>query len=166
MTVSIHIRDLAAKVGEPLGASAWHEITQKQVDLFAEATWDHQWIHVDPQRAAAGPYGGTIAHGFLTISLAPALVAEVLQIEGIDMMVNQGLRELKLRAPVPVGGKVRLTATLAGHRTRPRGFTELVLGLVYEVEAAEKVQKAATGEIVLLVHEPEGAAPGQSASAV
>jgi acyl dehydratase len=155
MTISIHVRDLGAKVGEPLGVSPWHEITQKQVDLFADATWDHQWIHVDPQRAADGPYGGTIAHGFLTIALAPALIAEVWQIEGIDMMVNQGLRELKLRAPVPVGAKVRLSATLAGHRPRPRGFTELVLGLVFEVETAEKVQKAATGEIVLLVHEPE-----------
>jgi acyl dehydratase len=155
MTQTIHVRDLAAQLGEPLGTSSWHEITQKQVDLFADATWDHQWIHVDPERAASGPYGGTIAHGFLTISLAPSLIGEVFEIEGIDMMVNQGLRELKLRAPVPVGSRVRLSATLAGHRSRPRGFTELVLGLVYEVETADKIQKAATGEIVLLVHEPE-----------
>jgi acyl dehydratase len=155
MTVTIHIRDLAPKVGEQLGASSWHEITQKQVDLFADATWDHQWIHVDPQRAAEGPYGGTIAHGFLTIALAPALIAEVIVIDGIDMMVNQGLRELKLRAPVPVGSQVRLSASLNGVRPRPRGFTELVLGLVYEVEAGGKTQKAATGEIVLLVHEPD-----------
>jgi acyl dehydratase len=154
VALQIHVTDLAARVGEPLGASDWHEITQQQVDQFAEATWDHQWIHVDPERAAAGPYGGTIAHGFLTIALAPALIAEIVVIDGIDMMVNQGLRELKLRAPVPVGSRVRLSATLAGHRPRPRGFTELVLGLVYEVESAAQTQKAATGEIVLLVHEP------------
>ncbi|MEV0268966.1 MaoC family dehydratase [Hamadaea sp. NPDC050747] len=158
MTQTIHVRDLAAQLGEPLGTSSWHEITQKQVDLFADATWDHQWIHVDPERAAAGPYGGTIAHGFLTISLAPSLIGEVFVIDGIDMMVNQGLRELKLRAAVPVGSRVRLSATLTGHRPRPRGFTELVLGLVYEVETGEKIQKAATGEIVLLVHEPEESA--------
>ncbi|WP_027346954.1 MaoC family dehydratase [Hamadaea tsunoensis] len=157
MTMSIPVQDIAGHLGESLGSSAWHEITQKQVDMFADATWDHQWIHVDEARAAAGPYGGTIAHGFLTISLTPALMGEIFEITGIDMMVNQGLRELKLRAPVPVGSRVRLTATLTGHRPRPRGFTELALGLVFEVETGEKVQKAATGEIVLLVHEPEAA---------
>jgi len=72
--------------GRHLGHSDWHEVTQQQIDLFAEATWDHQWIHVDPERAASGPYGGTIAHGFLTISLTPALMAEIWCVEGIDMV--------------------------------------------------------------------------------
>lgn len=148
-----HVTDLPDRVGEQLGTSDWHDITQKQVDLFADATGDHQWIHVDAERAAAGPYGGTIAHGFLTISMVPALMAEIWEIDGIDMMVNQGLRELKLRAPVPVGSRVRLVATLASHRARPRGFAELVVGVVIEVNSGGEVKKAATGEVVLLVHE-------------
>lgn len=149
------IDEVVAMVGQPLGSSEWHEITQRQVDLFAEATWDHQWIHVDPQRAADGPYGGTIAHGFLTVSLIPALLAEIWHVEGIDMTINRGFKELVLRAPVPVGARVRMVAEVAGARPRPRGFTEIVLGLTFEVEHDGTVAKAATAQQVLLVRAEE-----------
>src|SRR5512133_3016834 len=97
------IVELQAAVGEQLGASDWHEITQEQVNLFAEATGDRQWIHVDPVRAASGPFGGTIAHGYLTLSLLPALVAEIFRVEGVSMGLNYGTNKVRFPTPVPVG---------------------------------------------------------------
>ncbi|MEZ5185491.1 MAG: MaoC family dehydratase [Candidatus Nanopelagicales bacterium] len=107
MRVFQGIDDLRSAVGSELGVSQWHEITQEQIDLFAEATGDRQWIHVDPQRAAAGPFGATVAHGFLTVSLAPMLTAEVYRIDGITMGVNYGCNKIRFPAPVPVGSRVR-----------------------------------------------------------
>jgi acyl dehydratase len=138
--------------GHQLGHSDWHEVTQRQVDLFAEATWDHQWIHVDPERAAAGPYGGTIAHGFLTISLTPALMAEIWSVEGIDMTVNRGLGEVVLRAPLPVGARVRMGAELVETRPRPRGFLEASFRLVFEADTGEDTRRVATAALTLLLH--------------
>jgi len=143
--------------GRQLGHSDWHEVTQRQIDLFAEATWDHQWIHVDPERAATGPYGGTIAHGFLTISLTPALMAEIWSVEGIDMTVNRGLGEVVLRAPLPVGARVRMSAELVETRPRPRGFLEAHFQLVFEADTGEHTRRVATATLTLLLHvtEPE-----------
>jgi len=101
------IEELEKAVGDHLGYSDWHTVTQEQVDLFAEATGDHQWIHVDPGRAAQGPFGGTIAHGYLTLSLVPMLVWQIYRVEGLTMGVNYGANKVRLPAPVPVGSRIR-----------------------------------------------------------
>ncbi|MFF6871594.1 MaoC/PaaZ C-terminal domain-containing protein [Streptomyces sp. NPDC012450] len=105
--------ELRAGVGEQLGHSDWLEVDQKRIDLFAEATGDHQWIHVDPERAAAGPFGTTIAHGYLTLSLLPVFVPQVLAVEGVRMGINYGTEKVRFPAPVPVGSRLRATAVLA-----------------------------------------------------
>src|SRR3982751_45968 len=108
MTVEVPVAELPSWIGKEIGPGEWHEITQERVDLFAESTGDHQWIHVDPERAKDGPFGGTIAHGFLTLSLAPALLGEVLAVPGATFVVNYGLNRVRFPAPVPVGSKVRM----------------------------------------------------------
>src|SRR3954471_500623 len=114
MTTTVEgIEGLKGKVGEHLGYSDYREITQERVNDFADATGDHQWIHIDPERAKAGPFGGPIAHGYLTLSLAPLLMEELLRVGGIQMAVNYGLNKLRFPAPVPVGSKLRLGGTLA-----------------------------------------------------
>ena len=95
------------QVGDRLGTSDWHEVTQAQIDAFADATGDHQWIHVDRERAAAGPFGTTIAHGYLTLSLAPALLYPMLPRDGSGLTVNYGLNRVRFPAPVPAGSRVR-----------------------------------------------------------
>jgi acyl dehydratase len=104
--------EFVAAKGEVLGQSASHEITQEQVNAFADATGDHQWIHVDSERAAAGPFGTTIAHGYLTVSLLPVLMTEIFHIEGLTMGINYGLDRVRFPAPVPVGSKITAEATL------------------------------------------------------
>ncbi|GAA0935472.1 MaoC family dehydratase [Actinocorallia libanotica] len=114
--------EFAAAVGEELGHSEWQEITQEQVDKFADATGDHQWIHVDPERAAAeGPFGGTIAHGYLTLSLVTAHVMQTFTIEKLTMVVNFGLNKVRFHTPVPVGAKIRAKATLVDLKNSPAG---------------------------------------------
>ncbi|WP_042380930.1 MaoC family dehydratase [Streptacidiphilus melanogenes] len=112
MTTFASLEDLAAAVGTELGSSDWHLVDQKRVDLFAEATGDHQWIHVDPERAKDGPFGTTIAHGYLTLSLIPVLAKECYSVEGVRMAVNYGSDKVRFPAPVPVGSSVRATAEL------------------------------------------------------
>src|SRR6478735_7113439 len=92
-------------VGAPLGVTTWHEITQQRVNLFADATDDHQWIHTDPARAAAGPFGTTIAHGYLTLALAPLLIAEAVSVDNVAAVLNYGLNKVRFPAPMPVGGR-------------------------------------------------------------
>lgn len=104
--------ELLNAVGEQLGSSAWLEVDQQQVNLFADATGDHQWIHVDQERAKAGPFGGTIAHGYLTLSLLPVLLQQIYRVEGARMVVNYGLNKVRFPAPVPVGSRLRATAML------------------------------------------------------
>lgn len=106
------IADFEAHVGEHLGFSDWHRVTQKEINLFAEATGDHQWIHVDPEKAAAGPYGKTIAHGYLTLSLVPILVQQIYRVTGLAMQVNYGSDKLRFPAPVPVDSRIRAGAEL------------------------------------------------------
>ncbi|MFG2049264.1 MaoC family dehydratase [Micromonospora sp. NPDC048935] len=113
MRVFTSFDELTAAVGETLGPGPWERIEQSRVDLFADATDDHQWIHVDPTRAASGPYGGTIAHGYLTLSLLPALAGGLYRVQGVAMGVNYGLNRVRFPAPVPVGAAVRATAVLA-----------------------------------------------------
>jgi acyl dehydratase len=107
MKVFNGVPELEAAVGTHLGWSDWHEISQDQVQMFADATGDHQWIHLDVERAKHGPFGGTIAHGYLTLSLLPMLVAEIYRVGGVKMGVNYGADKLRFPSPVPVGSKVR-----------------------------------------------------------
>ncbi|MBK9181263.1 MAG: MaoC family dehydratase [Acidimicrobiales bacterium] len=138
MATTVHgIDGLKAEVGQHLGYSDWRDVTQEQVNLFADATGDHQWIHVDPERAKAGPFGGPIAHGYLTLSLAPALLPEILRVEGISMGVNYGCNKVRFPSPVPVGARVRLGATLAGVDD-VAGGAQVTMDLTFEVEGAPK----------------------------
>ena len=113
MTYTLRADELKSSVGKDLGTSSWVTVEQDRIDKFAEATGDHQWIHVDPERAAEGPFGTTIAHGYLTLSLIPVLVKECYSIEGgIRMAVNYGSDKVRFPAPVPVGSTIRATAEL------------------------------------------------------
>src|SRR6476646_5122817 len=123
--------------GEHRGYSDYLEITQERVDAFADATGDHQWIHVDVERAATGPFGGPIAHGYLTLSLGPVLLPEILQVSGVTMGVNYGTNKVRFPSPVPVGAKLRLGATLAGVED-VTGGAQLTIALVFEMEGASK----------------------------
>src|SRR5437763_2584770 len=124
-------------VGQHLGWSDWVTVTQEQVNQFAEATGDHQWIHVDPERAKSGPFGGPLAHGYLTLSMAPGLLHEVLIIEGFSMGVNYGINKLRFPAPVPVGKRLRVGATLKA-ADDVAGGVQPTLELRFEVEGQEK----------------------------
>jgi len=138
MTTTIEgISGLKEHVGEHLGYSDWHQVTQEQVNLFADATGDHQWIHVDVERAKTGPFGGPIAHGYLTLSLAPTLLPEIMQVSGVTMGINYGLNKLRFPSPVPVGSKVRAGATLAGVED-VAGGAQVTLGVTFEIEGGAK----------------------------
>jgi acyl dehydratase len=138
MTTTIDgISGLKELVGQHLGYSEWHQVTQEQVNLFADATGDHQWIHVDIERAQAGPFGGPIAHGYLTLSLAPTLLEEILRVSGVTMAVNYGLNKLRFPAPVPVGSKVRAGASLADLE-EVAGGVQVVLAVTFEIEGGTK----------------------------
>jgi acyl dehydratase len=129
--------ELRAAVGEQLGWTDWLQVDQKRVDAFAEATGDHQWIHVDPERAAKGPFGSTIAHGFLTLSLIPSLTPLLFQVEGVRMGVNYGVNKVRFPAPVPVGSRLRATAVVAEVDDTEGGF-QLVTRVTIEREGGEK----------------------------
>ncbi|MFF9036978.1 MaoC family dehydratase [Streptomyces sp. NPDC014892] len=129
--------ELKAAVGESLGYSDWLEVDQKRIDLFAEATGDHQWIHVDPEKAAAGPFGTTIAHGYLTLSLLPLFVPQVLKVDNAKMGVNYGTNKVRFPAPVPVGSRLRATATLQDV-TEVGGGVQVTAAVVVEREGGEK----------------------------
>jgi acyl dehydratase len=127
------LEDLDSAVGEHLGHSDWVRVDQQRVDTFADATGDHQWIHVDPQRAAAGPYGGTIAHGYLTLSLLPVMVASVVSYDGWGVKVNYGSNKVRFPQPVPVGSRLRAGVDLAAVAEVPTGVQVTVRSTV-EVE--------------------------------
>jgi acyl dehydratase len=124
-------------VGEHLGYSPYVEITQEQVNLFADATGDHQWIHVDVEKAKQGPFGGPIAHGYLTLSLGPALYPQVVEATGFSMGVNYGANKVRFPAPVPVGAKVRLGVKLLAVEDIAGGI-QTVLEFTFECEGASK----------------------------
>lgn len=138
MTTKIDgIDGLKARVGDHLGYSEWHEVTQEQVNLFADATGDHQWIHIDVERAKAGPFGAPIAHGYLTLSLTPTLLEEVLHVSGVSMAINYGLNKLRFPSPVPVGSKVRAGVVLAEVED-VSGGAQVNLTVTYEIEGGTK----------------------------
>lgn len=124
-------------IDQHLGYSSWHNVSQDQVNRFADATGDHQWIHIDVERAKAGPFGGPIAHGYLTLSLAPSLLAEVLQVDGVSMGVNYGANKVRFPSPVPVGSNLRLGATIKTVEDVAGGI-QVAVEAVFEVEGATK----------------------------
>jgi len=129
--------ELKAKVGEHLGHSDWLQVTQDRVNTFADATDDHQWIHVDVERAKSGPFRGPIAHGYLTLSLLIPLWSRLVELRGIGMAVNYGLNKVRFPAPVPVGSKIRLGATLYDVKDVPGGV-EAVIDAVIECDGSDK----------------------------
>ena len=138
MSTTTTMAEVPALVGTELGSSDWHEVTQEQVNLFADATGDHQWIHVDVERAKAeSPFGGPIAHGYLTLSLLIPMWSQVLTVTDTTMAVNYGLNKVRFPAPVPVGAKLRLTATLADVEEITGGY-QLTVAAVIEREGGDK----------------------------
>ena len=129
--------EFVAATGESLGFSDWHKITQEQVNAFADATGDHQWIHVDVERAAGGPFGGTIAHGYLTVSLLPILSMEIFRIENLTMGINYGLDRLRFPSPVRTGSSIRAEATLTDVRQASLGSLAHIRMRV-EIEGQQK----------------------------
>jgi acyl dehydratase len=130
------IDELQSKVGTEIGVGDWHAVTQEQIDRFAEATHDHQWIHVDAQRAADGPFGTTIAHGFLTLSMLVALAPNV-DVPGTRMGINYGLDRVRFTAPVPVGSRIRARSVLHDVREVAGGI-QTTVEVTVEIEGAEK----------------------------
>lgn len=143
MTTVIDTLDgLTSLIGQRLEPSSWTEVDQKRIDAFAEATGDHQWIHTDPGRAKNGPFGGTIAHGYLTLSLLIPMWSEILEVREVTTKVNYGLNKVRFPAPVPAGSKLRATATLAAVDPVPGG-AQLTADVVIEMEGASKPACAA-----------------------
>jgi acyl dehydratase len=129
--------EVRAQVGQELGVSRWHEVTQEDVDRFADVTGDHQWIHVDVERARETPFGGTIAHGYFTLALAPMFSYELFSLEGFAFGVNYGLNRVRFPAPMPVGERVRMRARLISVDEIPGG-AQLATELTFEREGSEK----------------------------
>jgi len=142
--------EFESHLGKELGVSAWHTITQQQIDKFADATIDHQWIHVDPERAKKeGPFGGTIAHGYLTMSLLPYFWHQIADVQNLKMQINYGIENFKFGQAVVVDSRVRLKAKLSAI-INLRGITKATIGVEMEIEGEKK--PAYAGEVVFLYH--------------
>ncbi len=138
-TIVPSVSSLKSFVGRKLGVSEWVTVTQAQIQSFAEATGDYQWIHVDVERAKRdSPFKQPIAHGYLTISLAPVLLPQVVQVEGVRMAVNYGLESMRLPAPVPAGARLRMAAELKDVRDMPGGGARVTFGMIFEDEGGAK----------------------------
>ena len=137
MRVFDGIAELENAVGTHLGHSEWHTIDQDQIDAFAAATGDHQWIHVDPTRAAEGPFGATVAHGFLTLSLLPMLTWQVYTVEGVTTVVNYGADKLRFPSPVPVGSRVRAAVELTAVTPNKMGY-QVATRVTIELDGSDK----------------------------
>ncbi|HKN97193.1 MAG TPA: MaoC family dehydratase [Pseudonocardiaceae bacterium] len=148
MRVFADLAEFVAAQGEHLGYGDWHEVTQEQVNLFADATGDHQWIHVDVERAAAGPFGGTIAHGYLTLSIIPLLGRTIYRVDGLKMGINYGVNKVRFPNPLRVGSKVRAGAELLSIGSVDLG-TQAVLK--YTVEIEDQPKPACVAEVVVLL---------------
>jgi acyl dehydratase len=144
MTTTIAYADVTGLAGTDLGYTEWVEITQQQVNTFADATGDHQWIHVDPERAKSGPFGAPIAHGFLTLSLAVTFWTELLEVEGVTTKVNYGLDKVRFISPVKVGARVRMNAVVAEVTEIPGGY-QLAVDQTIEIDGAPKPAVVARG---------------------
>ena len=149
MRVFTTLDEVAAAAGEPLGHSEWLTIDQQRVDTFAEATGDHQWIHVDVERAASGPFGGTIAHGYLTLSLLPLLGSQVFALETPGARLNYGVNKVRFPHPVLVGSRVRAAATMGEVVDVPAG-KQMTLRWTIEIDGVEKPACVAETVVLLL----------------
>jgi acyl dehydratase len=129
--------ELRKAEGDDLGTSDWHEVTQDAIDAFADVTGDHQWIHVDPARARETPFGGTIAHGYYTLSLAPMFSEQILALEGFAFALNYGLNKVRFPAPLPVGSRVRMHVKLTSLEDVPGG-AQMTLEATFEREGGDK----------------------------
>jgi len=129
--------DLKGAAGRDLGSSEWLEVTQERVDEFADATGDHQWIHTDPERAAAGPFGGPIAHGYLTLSLVNLFLPQLIAVREASMGVNYGTNKVRFPAPVPVGSRIRASGVISSVDEVPGGV-QVVVAVTVEVEGGDK----------------------------
>src|SRR5689334_22255421 len=132
------VADLAAAAGETIGQSDWVTITQEDLNMFADATGDHQWIHVDPERAAKGPFGTTIAHGFMTLSLLPRLQHQIYTVNGIKLAINYGLNKVRFPSPVPVGSQIRATSVLTDVQDVAPGTVQATITTTIEIDGAAK----------------------------
>jgi len=149
MRVFTSLEEVAAAAGQEIGTSDWVEITQEAVNQFADATDDHQWIHVDLERAKAGPFGGTIAHGYMTLALIPGLSNKVMTFETPGARLNYGVNKARFPAPVPVGSRVRATAAIGEVAELPQGL-QVTLKYVIEIEGADKPACVAETVVLLL----------------
>ncbi|TQS28340.1 MaoC family dehydratase [Microbispora sp. KK1-11] len=139
MTITVSgLDEIRALAGKDLGHSGWLEIGQERVNTFADATDDHQWIHVDPVRAADGPFGGPIAHGYLTLSLVIPLFNELLDIQGVKMSVNYGLEKVRFPSPVKVGSRIRLAAAVVSVEDVPGDGVQMLLDFTVETDGSAK----------------------------
>jgi acyl dehydratase len=138
MRVFNGVDDLRSAVGTTVGTSDWMTVDQGQIDGFADATHDHQWIHVDPERAKEGPFGTTIAHGFLTLSLLPVLISQVYRVDGVKMGVNYGLNKVRFTSPVPVGSKVRGRIELTDVADAAGGAVQITNAVTVEIDGSER----------------------------
>jgi acyl dehydratase len=148
VTAELTLAELEGAAGVELEPSEWVTIEQRAIEQFADATGDHQWIHVDPERAAEGPFGTTVAHGYLSLSLLPGLLGSMLRVTDARMGINYGIEKVRFTAPVPSGSRVRLKATIRSAERRGEGVLYRV-GAEVEIEGAEK--PAMVGEVVYLV---------------
>ena len=147
---AIALADLPGMVGKHLGHSDWEVIDQDRINRFADATGDHQWIHVDVERAKAGPFGTTIGHGYLTLSLIPIFVFQLLKVEGAKLVVNYGINKARFPAPVPSGSRVRMSAEIAAVE-QVSGGLQCTLACTFEIEGQAK--PACVAEIVFRYYE-------------
>ncbi len=131
-------KQLLAAVGQKLEPTDWLEIDQARIDRFADATGDHQWIHVDPERAKAGPFGRTIAHGYLTLSLVNAFLPRMIEVRGISMGVNYGTDKVRFPAPVPVGSRIRGVGEIVAAEEVKGGAVQVVVRVTVEIEGSER----------------------------
>ena len=140
--------ELLNAVGEDLGYSQWHDVTQEHIDLFAQATGDHQWIHTDPTRATAGPFGSTIAHGFLTLSMVSMMSWEVSTINNVSMLINYGMNKVRFPTPTPVGSRVRAHIVIDEVTETSKGI-QVVQTVTVEIQGSDK--PACVAQTVTLV---------------
>lgn len=148
MPTEMTIAEIESAGEKDLGASDWHVVTQEHVDQFAEATGDHQWIHVNPEMATQGPFGGTVAHGYLSLSLLPMLLGQVLAVTDARMGVNYGTDKVRFTSPVPTGSEVRAKAKLLSAQRKGDG---LLYKLAVELEIKGQDKPAMVGEVLYMI---------------
>ncbi|MDI3389146.1 MaoC family dehydratase [Streptomyces sp. B-S-A8] len=139
MTLTVHgIPEITQLAGRDLGHSRWRTVSQELIDTFADVSGDHQWIHTDVTRAADGPYGGTIAHGYMVLSWGIPMFAELLQVTGVGMALNYGVNKVRFPAPVPVGSRVRLHASIVDVQPVSRGGVQMTRSFTFKLDGSAK----------------------------